>query len=709
MFAARLASRAPSLAALAALAAQASAQVDAADEPVQHVVVTGSVRERVAAEAPYAITVIDADTLRAAGPGINLSEALVRVPGLVVNNRNNYAQDLQMSSRGFGARSSFGVRGLRLYSDGIPATMPDGQGQVAHFDIAGAERIEVLRGPFSALYGNSSGGVIALFSAPVTQTSFEGGLDVGSFGLRQLRASAQTPLGNGFDVRAGASWMETDGFRPHAGARRRTADLRVGWQREADSVIVRVSAVDQPAQDPLGLTREQFDADPTQTAPQATEFDTRKTARQTQAGENWRHRFDAGALRESRLLAYAGSREVTQWLAISRATQANPPHGGGVVDFDRRYGGIEGRLTWGWQRVDAVAGVALETQRDDRHGFENFSGPADEPELGVTGRLRRDEDNRATTRDAFAQVEWTPLDPLTLSGGVRSGQLRLSTTDGFLSNGNDSGALRYSYTNPVLGVRWQVSPALQWHASAARAFESPTLGELAYRADGEAGFNDRLRPQRSRQLEIGAKWRAAAWDVDGALFQAEVDDEIGVQTNAGGRSTFQNVGRTRRRGVELAATWHPSPAWRAQWVASRLDARLRDGFLSCAALPCLAPDTPVAAGRRIAGTQRASAFAELAWRSAALGEWGLEWRGVGRTAVNDRNTEFAPGYGIAALRWRRAWSAGGGTRIETLLRIDNVTDRNHVGSVIVNDGNGRYDEPGAPRSVLVQLRVVGAP
>ena len=150
-----------------AIAQQAPAGGDGNARPLPTVVVSGSVAERRLDEAPYAASVIDADTLRGAGPMINLSEALNRVPGLTANNRQNYAQDLQLSSRGFGARAPFGVRGLRLYTDGIPATMPDGQGQVTHFDLASAARVEVLRGPFSALYGNSSGGVIALVSAPV--------------------------------------------------------------------------------------------------------------------------------------------------------------------------------------------------------------------------------------------------------------------------------------------------------------------------------------------------------------------------------------------------------------------------------------------------------------------------------------------------------------------------------------------------------------
>ena len=239
------------------LAATAAAQV-----VLDPVVITGSVRAQSAAQAPYAISVIDQDTLRSGGPMVNLSESMARVPGLVVANRNNYAQDLQISSRGFGTRSGFGVRGIRLYTDGIPASMPDGQGQVGHFDLAGAQRVEVLRGPFSVLYGNSSGGVIALVSAEPQEVRAEGEVDIGSFGLRQYRAGVAGPLGQGFSLRAGASVLEVEGFRPHSAAHRQAGNLRLGWLGDADRVIVIANGLDQPADDPLGLDRKQFDADP---------------------------------------------------------------------------------------------------------------------------------------------------------------------------------------------------------------------------------------------------------------------------------------------------------------------------------------------------------------------------------------------------------------------------------------------------------------
>ncbi len=704
--------------ALAGLPLGAQAQSSVV-ESAATVVVTGSVAERQLAEAPYAVGVVGREALRDSGPGINLSEAMARVPGLVVANRSNYAQDLQISSRGFGARAGFGVRGLRLLADGIPASGPDGQGQVAQFDLANAQRVEVLRGPFSVLYGNSSGGVISLISAPVRQAAGEAALDVGSFGLRQLRASVQGPLGpvgaGAMDLRLSLSGLQVDGFRPRSQAQRRLANLRLGWVAAADTVTVLAGAFSQPAQDPLGLTREQFNTDPLQTTPQAAAFDTRKLSTQQQGGVVWKHRFADSAFKDTQLMAYKGQRTVTQWLAIAAATQANVRHGGGVVDFDRDFGGLEARARWAWDGLDLLLGAALDDQRDARRGYENFIGTGAAQVLGVTGRLRRDENNRARATDVFAQAEATLTPTLFATLGLRSGQVKLSAVDAYLSNGDDSGALKFDYNNPVAGLRWQPTAGLNLHASVARGFEAPTLGELAYRADASSGLNLALRPQTSRQWELGAKWRGALGsqrlELDLALFEAQVQDEIGVATNAGGRSAFQNVGRTQRRGVEVAAGWSPHPAFSAKLALTQLEAIYRDNFLACAGIPCAAPTVRVASGNLIAGTQPHSVFADLVWRAGGWGQFGLEIKNAGRTAVNDSNSDFAAAYTLANLRWSLPFStgfaAGDGSTVkgEWLLRVDNAGNRRHVGSVIVNEANGRFFETGAPRSWLLALRL----
>lgn len=670
-------------------------------ESLEPVVITASPRAQRVVDAPFAVGVVGSESLRAAGPMVNLSEAMAQVPGVVVANRSNYAQDLQISSRGFGARAGFGVRGLRLYADGIPATMPDGQGQVGHFDLASAERIEVLRGPFSALYGNSSGGVIALYSAPIKEALASVGVDVGTFGMHQERVSVQAPINAGLAIAANLSNFEIDGFRPHSDADRQLGNFRLEWSGAGDKLNLVLNGQHQRANDPLGLA---YGANPKSVTANALTYNTRKTIDQTQLGSSWTHRVGEGsALASTRVTAYVGARSVFQMQSTPSTNQSiatAPASAGGVVDFDRGYAGLDLRANWVLGDGDLVTGLNYERQRDERRGYENFTGSAAAPTArGVVGNLRRDEINVATTREGYAQWQQPLGQAWQVTAGLRAGTVTLSNEDHYIRSGNpdDSGSMDFGFVSPVLGLKWRPAADLTLHASASRGYESPTLGEVAYRPDGASGFNTDLSAQTSRQIELGVKWRSGGWGIDAAVFDIHTQDEIGVASSNGGRSTYRNVGETQRQGAEVAAQWRATPTLRAQLAVTVLHATYQTGSI---------------AGNRIAGTQPASGFAALAWQPWSNGEWGLEWRAQGRTAVNDANrdtvtvggTGFAAGWSTLGLRYLHRVALSARDSLELLGRIDNLTNRQYSGSVIVADANGRFYEPAPGRNGLASVR-----
>lgn len=635
--------------------------------------------------------------------GVQASELLDGLPGVVARDRQNYAQDTQLSIRGFGARSTFGVRGVRLYVDGVPATMPDGQGQLSHFNVMGVERAEVLRGPFSALYGNASGGVVQWWSGAGAagdpwRLRATWGSDASFTAGVQLRG-ARGP----FDYNLAASHFQTDGWREHSRARRESLNGRFGWALAEDrSLSLVVNYLDAPdAQDPLGLTRAQFRADPRQATAVATQFDTRKSARQSQAGLVYEQQAGAGSLR---LMAYGGQRAVEQYLAVPVAVQANPLHAGGVVDLEGSYGGADARWSWhaelAGRPFDITLGGNADRQRQHRTGYENFVGN----QLGIKGALRRDQQDTVSNVDQFAQAwwQWSPRWSALL--GVRHSQVRFRSADDYITarNPDDSGRTDYAATTPVAGIVLRASENLRLHASLGRGFETPTFNELGYRADGGAGLALDLRPATSRNYELGLKWRGAdqaALAV--ALFRADTDDELAVASNTNGRSTYRNIGRTRREGLE--ASWTQPLAARSQLELAYtwLDATVRQGYLVCANSGCATPDTPVAAGTALPGVPRQQFSARWSW---APGRWRLaaDLDAADRTPVNDLGQQAAPGYGLLAVEASHEWAAPTGTW-RAFARVDNLFDRAYVGSVIVNDGNGRYYEPGPGRTFLLGL------
>lgn len=669
------------------------------------VVVTATRVETPAFDVPASIDRIDGDALRDGRAQANLTEGLGAVPGLLARDRQNFAQDVQISIRGFGARSTFGIRGVRLYVDGIPATLPDGQGQISHVELASVGRIEVLRGPFSALYGNSAGGVIQVFTEePGDDPRVSASVAVGR--ERLFRASV---LASGRDgalgYTLGATALSTDGYRDHSQTERRQGNAKLLWRMGGSTQITLVAnSVALPeAQDPLGLTRAQFDDNPRGVDPSAIGFDTRKQVNQTQGGLIVEHRLDAA--HALRLMLYQGHRGTEQFQALPVASQANALHPGGVIALARDYRGSDLRWTAKTRWLDApfslVAGVTFDDLDEQRRGYQNFVGTT----LGVRGALRRDERNRVSAADAYLQTSWRPLPAWTIDAGVRTSRVRFRSHDAYIigANPDDSGRAGHRATLPVLGTLFALDERWHVYATLGRGFETPTLNELAYRASGATGLNFDLQAARSTSVEVGLKARPAGLgELTLASFRTGTEREIVTQSNVGGRSTFQNAGRTWRHGVELAWRLQLPADWRAQLAASWLDARYGDAFGTCTATPCSVPNQRIAAGNRIPGVARSAGYAALLWSPPGGWRAGIEARVTSRVYVNDANSDAAAGFGTVAAHLGHQSTVGAWT-LAGFVRVDNVFARRHAGSVIVNEGNGRYFEPGPGRSGLVSL------
>ena len=645
--------------------------------------------------SPASIDVVTADDLKDGRPQISLAEGLGRVPGLIVRDRQNFAQDAQLSVRGFGSRSTFGVRGLKLYVDGIPASAPDGQGQTSHFPLGAAERIEVVRGPFAALYGASSGGVLSLTTEDGRWPGeWRAGFAAGSDGLWRLSAQAlgrtAPPDQPGWAYALSASGFATDGARPHSAASQGTLNLKLSRQNAGGRLVLLLNHHQGRADDPLGLSRAEFDADPHQTTPNALRHDTRKTMRQTQLGAAWERRLNDEQRLE--LMGWLGQRGVAQYQAIAPAAQAAPTSAGGVIDLDRAYGGAHAR--WRLERAQAngatlglVAGLSFSRQNEQRRGYENFIGDHIGDRLGVRGRLRRDEANTAQALEPYVQAEWrTP--GWTLAGGLRYSRVSFSTRDRYIApgNGDDSGRVRYSGFSPVIGGRVQLAESVQAFASVGGGFETPTLNEAAYSPGAQAGLNRHLQASRQRSAEIGLRGRHGWGGWTATWFDVRTRNEIVPALNQGGRTVFRNAGRTRRHGLELALDAELG-AFTLAGAAAFMQARFGDGG-------------------RMPGIPRQQLFAQVDWRPAwAQGATlGLQARHTGRVPVNDANSDFARAATVLALSLRHDFTRGA-WRFQPFVRIDNLTNRRHAGSVIVNEGNGRFFEPAAGRSVFVGLEM----
>ena len=674
-------------------------------QALEPVVISASRSEQRSFDAPAAIQSIDRDTIENAGPQVNLSESLNRVPGLTILNRQNYAQDLQLSIRGFGSRASFGIRGIRLLIDGIPATTPDGQGQGSSISLTSTDRIEVLRGPLALLYGNSSGGVIQAFTRDAPDIpEFKAQVYSGSFGMRRSDWQYAGRVGD-YGLVADYSTFDTDGYRNNSKTERQQFNGKLSFEpNDKTRVNVVFNQFDMPlGQDPGGLTAAERDANPQSAGANTVARRVRKIVQQNQLGSSLVHTLDANRSITAR--AYYGTRDNLQY-QTGVFVQGTPPPTGAWVGLERAYYGTglqyNEQTQIGGKSVKWVAGYEFDRSRETRQG-----GVA---ALGEKTSTTRNELNQAENSDLFVQATALMLENVSMVAGLRYSTVRFTSDDHFLSNGDGSGSTSYRSSSPVLGLTYHATDSLNLYANYGKGFESPTLSEVAYSGGGAPAFNTTLNASNSRHYELGAKWKLNAQSrLDLTLFQIDSTDEIVVSSSRGGNATFKNAPGTQRTGWELSGNTLLTPHWRATLAASQIDARFSQSFTTGA------PPVTVLSGNKIPGIPQHFVFSELLWSSQPadgakrLGRYGsqagLEFTQAGRLYANDTNTASADGYATLNLKASHGWAVSSGS-LTAYARIDNLTNERYVGSVIVNQAASQFYEPAPGRNWTLGLRLV---
>jgi len=669
----------------------------------QTMIVTASPQTVSELDTPAAVSVVQGEDMRQATPRVNLSESLTSVPGLQIQNRQNYSQDLQLSIRGFGSRSTYGVRGIRMYVDGIPATMPDGQGQTSNIDINSIESVDVLRGPFSALYGNASGGVMNVTTetgrepATIEASSYYGSFGSWRYGLKATGAVGDGTQPGDVDYTVSSSRFATHGYRDHSGAQKNLANAKLGVRIDDVSKLTLIlNSVDTKANDPGGLSKSEWKDNPRQ-SPRGDQYNMRKTIKQTQAGLRYERQLSEQD--DLSVMMYAGERETTQYQSIPRAPQLNPTHAGGVIDLSRHYQGIDTRWTHRGELgvpVTFTTGLNYENMSEDRKGYENFVMSGSTPVYGHKGQQRRNERNLMWNVDPYLQTAWQLTDKLSLDAGVRYSSVWFDSNDHYVTprNGDDSGEASYHKWLPAGSLKYAVTDAWNLYVAGGRGFETPTINELSYRSGGQSGLNFDLQPSTNTTWEVGSKTRVGNGLLTAALFQTDTDNEIVTDASSGGRTTYKNAGKTRRQGAELSVDQQFAGNWHAKMAWTYLNATYRTNV--CNDQDCN--------GNRMPGIARNMGFASLGWQPESGWYAGADVRYMSDIQADDENTAKAPSYTVVGLNTGYKLNYGN-WMMDVFGRVDNLFDREYVGSVIVNESNGRYYEPAPGRNYGVGLSV----
>ncbi len=673
----------PAIALMASGLAIAQDVPETADD-LEEIVVQATRMSRPLDSVPAAISVVNQTQIQLGRQQLGLDEALNRVPGLFMQNRYNFAQDLRVSIRGFGARSAFGIRGVKILVDGIPETLPDGQGQVDSIDLGAARQIEVLRGPSSSYYGNASGGVISVLSERGQETPFANvRLSAGDYGARKFQAKAggQTDRVNYF---VSVSDSELDGYREHS----ETENTQLSGRLEFDlgsrgSLLAVANYTDQPiSNDPGGINLAQAQADPRSARDRNLSFDGGEALEQTRVG--FVYSLPVGDAGDLQVRNYYVSRDFNNRLPFA---------GGGAVDLQRFFagGGISytHRGSLGGRPNRVVVGLDYDDQDDHRRRFNN--------NMGVLGALTLDQDERVTSTGLFIQDELSISDNMQLSFGVRFDEVEFDVGDRFLGDGDDSGVRRLDDVSPMIGLLANLSPEVTVYGTYSTSFETPTTTEYA-NPSGAGGFNPSIEPQAATNLEVGLRGAAGTRTrYELALFDIDVEDELIPYEIPGspGRDFFANAGRSSRKGLEATLLSRPT---------ERVDITLSYTYSDFTFADFLDDNGNDYSGNRIPGTVEQLVFAEVSYRHPAGWFGALDALHVGDQYANNANTVADDAYTLVNLRLGFDSSRGGAT-ISPFVGVNNLFDQAYNSNIRINAFGGRYYEPGPERNVYAGIAV----
>ncbi|MEJ2592928.1 MAG: TonB-dependent receptor [Candidatus Thiodiazotropha sp.] len=639
------------------------------------ITVTATRVEKDLSKVPAAVSVVDQEQVQYAQQQIGIDESLITVPGVFMQNRYNFAQDLRVSIRGFGARSAFGIRGIKVLVDGIPESLPDGQANVDSIDIGSIGRIQVIRGPVSSLYGNASGGAILIDTEDPPETPFISlRPTVGGYGFQKHQLKFGGTQGR-FDYLVNLSDLNYDGYREQSATELTDLNSKFGYNFDGGARFSTViNYTDSPqADDPGGLPAAQAASDPTSAWSRNLLLDSGEELKQTRVG--LLYDTPIGSDGQLRLRNYYTWRDLTNRLPIGATGESvvldRFAYGGGAqYTHSAPLGNHANRLT---------VGLDLDRQDDDRSRY-NLNGPN-------LGTQTQKQNETVDSTGLYAQDEYSISDQVEVTAGGRYDHLKFKVKDQFLSDGDDSGDRTFRKFSPSLGVRYTPVPAVNLYANVSRSFETPTAVELRNPSGG--GFNQQLDPQIATNYEIGVKGALggkARYDV--SLFTMDVSNEL-VPYDIAGTTYYQNAGKSTRNGLETQLVLQPVKYLTATFAYTYSDFQF-DKFVD--------DNGNDYSGKTIPGIPRNQLSAAFTYTHPNGIYTQLTALHVGEVYANNANTATNDAYTVTDLhlgytKFFGAWE------FSPFIGVNNLFDQQYNGNVRINAFGGRYYEPAPDRNV----------
>ena len=615
-------------------------------------------------QLPFSLSVQSVDEFQKIYQQLSLQEYLVAVPGLFTQNANNYAQDLRISLRGFGARAAFGIRGIKLIVDGIPETTPDGQGQLDNLPLGLLSSVEVLRGPSASLYGNASGGVLYLNTLDQLENeTIQLQSRLGAYGFQSYQLNTSLK-GKKTVALLHINRTKTDGFRQNSGFEQTLFNTKIKHRLSSKSALqLQLNYTDSPrAEDAGGITLEDTEADWSQARQRNVAYDTYESVNQFKSGLRWQQ--DWGDQWNLDTYGFYTFRDFYGKL---------PFENGGIIDLTRNYYGFGSRLNYIQDKHRWQIGIETVQQADQRDRYLNLNG--------AQGSL------------SFSQLESFGSFGIYILDEVRWEKVLLRTSLRYddLRLGADSVSedQTYQVLNPSVGLSYEVATQQRLFANFSSSFETPALSELSANPSGAEGLNLELEPARALNYELGWKGLWAKTRMEANVFFIESTNEIlPYELEAfPGRAFYRNAGATQRWGVEVFGSY--------QWEQWELQASMTQAQYRFT-------ENNTSEGNTLPGIPNSQFFLQLGYTSLQNWQFQLTGEHIGSLYADTANAVQIEAFQKVRLQGGKTVALGN-LELNLFAGINNLFDVRYFDNIRLNAFGGRYYEPAPGRNAFFGL------
>jgi iron complex outermembrane recepter protein len=667
------------------LASSQNNKIDTLSKALDAVEISATRMTLTALRAPLAVTVLDKKRLQTATQQLSPYEVLSAIPGVFAMNPDNFTQDLRISIRGFGARAAFGIRGIRIFTDGLPEGTPDGQADVDNLDMGIIRQMEVLRGAASGLYGNAAGGVIYMLTENPTSKKplLEAQFSRGSYGFQRYQVKAGQKI-NKFLYFVNGSVNNTEGYRAASQMKNSIFNAKIAYDfNPTTKLTVLANYGNSPlANDPGGLTAAQITDNPRQAGANNLLFQTGELVKQSRVGATFETKLGQKHTLAAR--SFYTSRQLLNRLAVA----AN-----GYGDLKRNYYG----MSVGYQLNEKIAnmpyrlklGLDVENQADTRQRYAYLKVVTNGVTTYNQDKLVLNQLEAFKSTGIYLLQELQPTPKLLISLGVRYDDLNLKATDNYLTDGDQSGSRHFTKVNPMLGVNYALMEKVSVYANYSSTFESPTLNELSNNPDNTGGFNPTIAPQQAKSYEIGTKGKyTEGGHFDVAVFKIETENDLVPYQITGqtGKTYFRNAGKTERKGVEIGFSYPMTACLTFHYTHTFSDFKYKTYSVN----------TTIFDGKILPAIPKTNAQFELRYAGTKGFFASIQGRIVDKIYANDANTAAAAGYSLLNLRLGHTFTIKD-VQIEPFFGINNLMNTNYIANVQINAQSDRFFEPATLR------------